>query len=197
LTDELITAGVHPAAIRACFSPVESAAGDSVWDTDTGALKAAWEAEKSLRSTPLLAGLQRKMRLGARDMEELGNLYTGSLFAWLAAGLCEAASDAESREGLRRILLIGYGSGNAAEALVGEVVPGWTHRAAQLGVSSALRDPRDVTRDEYEMLRRGELRASGRTGSYFVIDRIGDGRSGPFDDTGIEHYRYVVGSETN
>ena len=65
-----------------------------------------------------------KMELGAEFMREVGNLYTGALPAWLAAGLAEAARRGTVLAG-REVLTIGYGSGNAADAIPLEIVPGW------------------------------------------------------------------------
>ena len=68
--------------------------------------------------------MTRQLRWGDDNMMELGNIYSGALLAWLAAGLEEAALAEEEWED-REILLIGYGSGDAAEALPLRVRPGW------------------------------------------------------------------------
>ena len=52
------------------------------------------------RNSPAFETVIRdKMRLGSESMRELGNLYTGALPAWLAAGLIEAVEQGEQLTG--------------------------------------------------------------------------------------------------
>ena len=72
---------------------------------------------KGLRAIPEFEELVlHPLRWGDDSMMQLGNIYSGALFAWLAAGFEEAARAGEDWAG-DEILLIGYGSGDAAEAL--------------------------------------------------------------------------------
>ncbi len=129
-------------------------------------------------------------RLGTLEMQEVGNLYTASLPAWMAAGLEEAASNGVALEGTR-ILTLGYGSGAAAEAIPMVVMPGWTEAAGRIRFVEAMADSIDLSADGYTALHDGspfEHPIAHQPG-VFYIDRIG-AREAHFDDSGIEYYRY-------
>ncbi|WKZ11160.1 MAG: hydroxymethylglutaryl-CoA synthase [Gammaproteobacteria bacterium] len=132
-----------------------------------------------------------KLELGALPMRELGNLYSASLFAWMAAGLEEAAGkqlDLANQE----VLALGYGSGDAAEAIPMRTVPHWTDAAARIGFAGALQPSVNLTREEYEGLHRtgrGPVPVAGR--EEFVIERVGSSTAPEYADEGIEFYRYV------
>jgi hypothetical protein len=88
-----------------------------------------------------------------------------------------------------RILTLGYGSGDAAEAIPMVVMPGWAKRRGA-SVRRALADPHRPRRSRYRRcttVTRSSTRRT-RTG-VFYIDRIG-AREPTFDDSGIEYYRY-------
>jgi hydroxymethylglutaryl-CoA synthase len=132
-----------------------------------------------------------KMSLGLGSMEELGNLYTGALPAWLAAGLEEAAQNNIKLD--QEILLIGYGSGDAAEVIPIHLVEGWQKAAQQTQLADAMANPIDLSESQYTALREGkpisDLNYEPR--SEFVIDRIGSLHEDDFQDTGIEYYRFI------
>jgi hydroxymethylglutaryl-CoA synthase len=123
-------------------------------------------------------------------VRDVGNLYTASLPAWLAAGFEDALA-----RGLdlahRRVLLVGYGSGDAAEAIPATVVPGWEQAAATVGFADALADACDLEREQYEALHDGRTieGLAGRTDG-FVISEVGALNDEAFADIGIEYYRY-------
>lgn len=132
-----------------------------------------------------------KLCLGDAAMRECGNLYTASLPCWLAAGL-EDAIDSDTPLDGAAILAIGYGSGDAAEAIPMRVVDGWQHAARRVGVRAALEGHIDLDRARYERLHDTlEIDDPGpsRKGT-FVIDRIGAKTEG-IDDRGVEYYRFV------
>lgn len=133
-----------------------------------------------------------KMTLGTGPMDELGNLYTGALPAWLAAGLSEAANQGIDLTG-REILLIGYGSGDAAEAIPATLVDGWQTAAAKINMPDALANSIKLSQDEYRALRNGSSQApAGYTPkAEFIVDRVGSMNETGFQDSGIEYYRYV------
>ena len=56
-----------------------------------------------------------KMSLGAEPMKDIGNVYCAALPAWMAAGLEDAYQRGVDLAG-RKLLAVGYGSGDAAEA---------------------------------------------------------------------------------
>lgn len=133
-----------------------------------------------------------KMVLGSLAMREVGNLYTGALPAWLAAGFAEAASLGAELAG-RELLAIGYGSGNAADAIPLTVVPDWQTAARKIDIEAALGTAIDVTREQYLALRNG-TETAGLTltpAAEFVIERVGSQAGHAFQDAGVEYYRYV------
>ena len=136
--------------------------------------------------------VRSKMTLGASGMQELGNLYTAALPAWLAAGLDEArAADVHLDD--KEILLIGYGSGDAADAIPIRMVAGWERGAEAIEFNAALLPMIDLTHDQYLALR-DRATISGIKYSpqaEFVVDRVGSEATHTFQDAGIEYYRYI------
>ena len=136
--------------------------------------------------------VRTKISLGENRMRELGNLYTAALPAWLAAGLEEALAQNIELAG-KEILLVGYGSGDAADAIPMYVVPGWQDTVARIAFTEALEPSIDLTHDQYlalhERVAPNELDYSPK--AEFVIDRIGSERNAAFQDAGIEYYRYI------
>ena len=133
-----------------------------------------------------------KMQLGSELMRELGNIYTGALPGWLAAGL----EDAEQRHADlddREILLVGYGSGDAAEAIPMRMVPGWQRAARAIGFAESLTPFIDLSQDQYLALRERSLTdgLEYTPRAEFVVDRVGSETTQSFQDAGIEYYRYV------
>ncbi len=139
--------------------------------------------------------LKRKMRLGVDVMLELGNLYTGSLPAWIAAGFEDALNEGRDLAG-KAFLTIGYGSGDAAEAILIRAVDGWQDAAAHIGFRKALEGAIDLKKEEYEALH-DCLSApcpAYKPCNQFVVDHIGDHSNG-YEDLGIEYYRFVSSSD--
>jgi hydroxymethylglutaryl-CoA synthase len=159
---------------------------DEVFPLCLKALKAFRHMESFARD------VRAKITLGADRMRELGNLYTAALPAWLAAGLEEA-----QQQGIeladKEILLVGYGSGDAADAIPIRVVPGWTEAVSKIAFAAALEPSIDLSHDQYLALHEhvvpNELNYSPK--AEFVIDRVGSERNAAFQDAGIEYYRYI------
>lgn len=157
----------------------------------------ATQAARSFRSSNQFADLQTS--LGVAAMQEVGNLYTASLPAWLAAGLEQAAKDGLELAG-QQILTIGYGSGDAAEAIPLQFVPGWETAAQRIGFATSLSASVELTEAEYVNLHAGAdnaktLPASGIAQDAFYIERIGGNNPNKanetkthIDDQGIEYY---------
>jgi hydroxymethylglutaryl-CoA synthase len=132
------------------------------------------------------------MQPGSSAMREMGNLYTAALPAWVAAGFAESAESGPDLAG-REVLAVGYGSGDAADAIPLRVVPGWEAAARRIDVAGALENAIALSAEQYGALRdsvvpvglppphRGE----------FVVDRVGREAGTRFQDRGIEYYRYV------
>jgi hydroxymethylglutaryl-CoA synthase len=134
-----------------------------------------------------------KMSLGADAMMELGNLYTGALPAWIAAGFDQAAADGVELTG-KRLAIIGYGSGDAAEALPIYPVAGWQEAAQKIRFAEALSNPVDLRQEEYEALHDGEIPASldSVTHRGFRVRAVGERYEPSFQDLCVEYYDFVA-----
>ncbi|MBS0380839.1 MAG: hydroxymethylglutaryl-CoA synthase [Proteobacteria bacterium] len=183
-------AGVAPedAARELSASPPASDAGalpPSAYPKATAVLK-AFRAGGAYREI-----VDDKLRLGAAATMELGNLYTAALPAWLAAGLEDAAAHDITLDG-RELLVLGYGSGDAAEALPARVVPGWREAARAIRFRDALAGVVDLERAQYESLHdTGMLDGAQMPApSGLAIDHVGTHDDSAFQDFGIAYYRY-------
>jgi hydroxymethylglutaryl-CoA synthase len=159
---------------------------DEVFPLCLKALKAFRKMESFSRN------VRAKIALGESRMRELGNLYTAALPAWLAAGL-EEAQQQNIELADKEILLVGYGSGDAADAIPMCVVPGWQDAVSKIAFTEALEPSIDLTHDQYlalhERMAPNELDYSPK--AEFVIERVGSERNAAFQDAGIEYYRYI------
>ncbi len=133
-----------------------------------------------------------KLSYGAAQVAELGNLYTASLPAWIAAGFEDAIGRGEDLAGCR-MLLIGYGSGDAAEAIPCQVVPGWQAAARNIRMAQALADPIGLDRAQYERLHDGlKVSIDRPMREEFIVSHIGERADAPVVDEGIEYYRFIA-----
>ena len=132
-----------------------------------------------------------KMSLGSEPMKDIGNVYCAALPAWMAAGLEEAARDGIELSG-RDILAVGYGSGDAAEAIPMTLVDNWQDAASNIGFMGALAHWQPLTRSQYESLHDdGAAEGLAEPDNGFVVDAVGDASNPAFSDEGIEYYRFV------
>jgi hydroxymethylglutaryl-CoA synthase len=136
--------------------------------------------------------VQQKLSLGTESMLELGNLYTAALPAWLASGLEEARLGGIDLDE-KKILLVGYGSGDAADAIPMRIVRGWQKASELIRFHEVLEPSIDLSHDQYLALRdRSDTTGLGYAPSEeFIVDRIGSETNKGFQDAGIEYYRYV------
>ena len=93
----------------------------------------------------------------------------------------------------RNMVAVGYGSGDAAEAIPMSPVEGYESAALRIGMQRALEAPIDLTQAQYEALHdHRELRdLDYRPESEFVISRVGTSYESAFQDLGVEYYDYV------
>lgn len=155
--------------------------------------KATSAVASALRKKPeFRALLGQKMHLGAGTVRDLGNLYSAALPVWVAAGFEEAASRSLDLTGTPMVA-VGYGSGDAAEAIPIRPVKGWEEAAARIGVTDALDNAIDLTREQYEALHDGhEVPGLDYAPSReFVITHVGECYDPAFQDLGVEYYKYV------
>jgi hydroxymethylglutaryl-CoA synthase len=138
--------------------------------------------------------LVAKMSLGSEAVKDVGNLYSAALPAWIAAAFEEAASnEAEDLVG-SPMVAVGYGSGDAAEALPLHAVQGWREAARRIGFAEALAGPIDLNQRQYEALhdRRDAADIVYLPREEFTIHRVGKQYDPGFQDLGVEYYEYVA-----
>jgi hydroxymethylglutaryl-CoA synthase len=148
---------------------------------------------KAFRDTDTYQAIvEQKMKLGSEVAAEFGNLYSAALHAWVAAGLEDAAQQNVVLDG-HDLLLVGYGSGDASEAIPARVMPGWREAALKVSMRNALAGPIDLTQAQYEALHDGRLAPNLPPAPQrgFVIDRIGHRNETRFQDLGVEYYRFL------
>jgi hydroxymethylglutaryl-CoA synthase len=135
--------------------------------------------------------LSSKMSLGSEVMKDIGNVYCAALPAWIAAGL-EDALDSNVELTGEKVLAVGYGSGDAAEAIPMTVTPGWNEAAGKIAFKAALDAHQDLTREQYESLHdTGDAPGLDAPPDGFVVQSVGTNSSPKFSDEGIEYYELV------
>ena len=133
-----------------------------------------------------------KLDFGQDLTMEMGNIYSGSVFGWLSAGLEEA-----SKKGLdwsnKEALIIGYGSGDAAEVIPIIFAEGWEQAVQISPFSLAFESYIDLSHEQYIKLR-SEKTTNGidyHLNNQFVVHKIGTEERDDFQDAGIEYYEYL------
>ena len=135
--------------------------------------------------------LAAKMSLGAEAMKDIGNVYCAALPAWIAAGLEEAVMQGRDLDG-GKILAVGYGSGDAAEAIPMTLADNWREAASRIGFMAALEPYQNLTQAQYESLHDTGDAAGLLEADYgFLIESVGSSANPKFSDEGIEYYRYL------
>ena len=148
---------------------------------------------REFRKSPEFAAVvASKMSLGSDIMKEIGNVYCAALPAWMAAGLEDAARRGIDLAG-GKVLAVGYGSGDAAEAIPMRVAPGWEAAARKIGFEDALEGAQNLSREQYEALHdSGTAEGLRDPDDGFVIETIGTNTNPALSDEGIEFYRYLA-----
>ena len=143
------------------------------------------------RSPVFRALLSDKCHLGRERTRQFGNLYTAALPAWLAAAF-EHALHSDVTLSDMPLYAIGYGSGDAAEALPIHAAPGWREAAARIQLDNALGGARTLSQQDYEVLHdRGNLAECAPPSGCFAIVRVGERHEAAFQDLGVEYYEYA------
>jgi len=150
------------------------------------------ELLKVFRSSKVFEDLiSAKMSLGSEAMKDIGNVYCAALPAWLAAGLEEAVNEGRKLPE-QNILAVGYGSGDAAEAIPMRLVDDWQLAAARIGFHDALEPHQNLTQQQYENLHdSGSAEGLVDPEDGFVIESVGSSSNPTFSDEGIEYYRFL------
>lgn len=181
--------GADPGAVRAELrdGPRPGTGGDRGWPAASKARKFLRDGEDFRREADTL------LAAGEARMAECGNLYAASILAWAAAGLEEVALSARDLAN-DRILFVGYGSGDAADASLMRVADRWREAALRSGFATTLANPVDLDREGYEALHEGRpsARVPDMTSDGFAVDHVGWSACGRAD-SGVEHYSYRPG----
>lgn len=155
--------------------------------------------EKALTKTPFFKELLAKMTLGGDVSAQMGNTYAAALFGWLAAGLEEAA---ESNRELNNLMLVAYGSGDAADMIRATTAPNWRDPALRIGARAALDGHYPLNQEAYEQLHDTGLAPwatdAGPTPGTFTLARRGanvQAGKGQIEDAGIDYYQYSAAAE--
>jgi len=166
-----------------------SAEGAAVGDPYKATSAVASVVRKKPQFRELLA---QKMTLGTCPIRDLGNLYSAALPVWLAAGFEEGAERELDLTG-RPMVAVGYGSGDAAEAIPITPVAGWEQAARRIALKQALGHAIDLSREQYEALHDGRevLGLHYAPRREFVISHVGECYDASFQDLGVEYYQYV------
>jgi hydroxymethylglutaryl-CoA synthase len=188
------TAGVSPDDVRTeTESMPDLYARVLAGQAEVDPYPATGKAAGALRRRPeFVQLLEKKMGLGGDLVKDLGNLYSAALPAWIAAGLEEAVQKDIELTGASMVM-VGYGSGDAAESIPMTAVPGWRKAASKIAFSEALGKAKDLSRQQYEALHDGtefEDAAYAPT-EEFAIRRVGHTYEASFQDLGVEYYEYV------
>jgi hydroxymethylglutaryl-CoA synthase len=164
-----------------------------------GTSQSPYEATSALASvlrkqTSFMDLLVQKMSLGSEAVKDVGNLYSAALPAWIAAGFEQAAQREDTELVGCPMVAVGYGSGDAAEALPLHAVPGWRAAARRIGFAEALAGALDLSQQQYEALhdRRDAADIDYRPKNEFAIHRIGQKYDAGFQDLGVEYYEFVA-----
>jgi hydroxymethylglutaryl-CoA synthase len=166
-----------------------SAEGAAVGDPYQATSAVAGVLRKKPEFRQLLA---QKMSLGCGVIRDLGNLYSAALPVWLAAGFEEGAEQGLDLTG-RPMVAVGYGSGDAAEAIPITPVLGWEQAARRIMLKQSLTHAIDLSREQYEALHDGREVPGLHYAPQreFVISHVGERYDPSFQDLGIEYYKYV------
>ena len=151
------------------------------------------KALKSLnRIKPFKDKVLSKIKLGNELTKEMGNIYSGSIFAWLAAGIEDSMKNGKDLNG-KDGLLIGYGSGDAAEVIPISFTQDCCDKESNIKYSSAFSEPVNLNHKQYIKLRTNKILegVESRKSKGFIVSKVGKEESTDFQDAGIEYYEYL------
>ena len=133
-----------------------------------------------------------KLKLGNELTKELGNIYSGSIFAWLAAGIEDSIKNGKTLNG-QEALLIGYGSGDAAEVIPISFTQNCCENESNVKYSEAFSESVDLDHNQYIKLRTNKVLddVGRRKSKGFIISKVGTKETTDFQDAGIEFYEYL------
>ena len=133
-----------------------------------------------------------KLKLGNELTKEMGNIYSGSIFAWLAAGIEDSMKNGKALSG-EDALLIGYGSGDAAEVIPISFTKNCCDEESNIKYSAAFNEPVNLDQNQYIKLRTDKILegAQHKKPKGFIVSKVGTEETIDFQDAGIEYYEYL------
>ena len=133
-----------------------------------------------------------KLKLGNELTKEMGNIYSGSIFAWLAAGIEDSMKNGKTLNG-KDALLIGYGSGDAAEVIPISFTQNCCENEKNIKYSAAFSNPVNLDHNQYIKLRTNKVLEGieNKHSKGFIVSKVGTEESTDFQDAGIEYYEYL------
>lgn len=96
------------------------------------------------------------------------------------------------------MVMVGYGSGDAAEAIPMTPVAGWQEAAKKIAFRASLARAIDLNLEQYEALHDGRDHSglALEPQDEFAILRVGENYGPSFQDLGVEYYGYVTRAPT-
>ena len=133
-----------------------------------------------------------KIKLGNELTKEMGNIYSGSIFAWLAAGIEDSMKNGKDLNGKDESAFWMNKLPNA------EVIPiSFTQNCCDneknIKYSAAFIDPINLDHNQYIKLRTNKILEGVESikSKGFVVSKVGKEESTDFQDAGIEYYEYL------
>lgn len=164
---------------------------------DADPMAATGGLASAVRKSPEFAAFTGdKMSRGSGYTANFGNMYSASLFGWMAGALQEAVNLGDDIGG-SSVLLFGYGSGDAAECIPARIPEGFEKQGSRIGLDHTMDGALDLARDQYISLHDNQLIGGlgPLPGDRFRLSHIGQREDGAFQDIGIEYYEYIPASE--
>lgn len=137
--------------------------------------------------------LAEKMSLGSHYMAHMGNLYSAALPAWIAAAFDEAATKQLKIEG-QSMVAVGYGSGDASEAIPIIPAENWLAAASRIKFDAAMANGFNLKREQYETIHDGKYKGDILVppANEFSIVKVGERYEKEYQDLGVEYYDYIL-----
>ncbi len=110
--------------------------------------------KQTAKSVAYQAFVADKLESGQRASQQLGNLYTGSIWTALISTLETGATENRLKAD-DEIGFVAYGSGSKAKVFAGNLMEGWEKVAMQWHLLSGLEKREAIDAQTYEMLHRG------------------------------------------
>jgi len=144
-----------------------------------------------LRNGNLKNFIKNKLWSSNNALNEIGNIYSGSVFACIASAL-EESQRKQLDIANENWLAVGYGSGNAADILPMRVSKSWAHNADKINFSSSLDQFKNLKEEEYVKLHELKYNLDFRPPKKgFKINIFGNECAEAYTDKDIASYNFL------